>query len=272
MAKFIDQRPGAMRLFWGFSGWFGLIFLVVGAGVMIGAGYVGLQAWRLAQEGEVVTGEVLGKDWRESRDSDGDTTTTYYVRFHFDTRTGDRIEDENSVSYDIYRDADNGDPVEVRYWPQDPMLNEIEPGSNRFMALMMGILGLPFFLVGLGFATVQARFALGAVRIREHGERLAAEVTEHQSTGLTVNNTRYYRLEWRDENGNIGKSRPAHPNRLKDYPPGSTISVFVDPRAATKGVWEGDVGQPGSGYGKAPRPMQSPQSPPNDRPPTVRRN
>lgn len=269
MVKFINKRPSALRLFWGFNGWFGLIFLVVGLGVLIGSGFMARNSLRLANEGEVATGAVLGKDWRESRDSDGDRTTTYYVRFHFGTLTGERIEDENSVSYDIYRDAEIGDPIEVKYWPADPMLNEIDPGSNTFMAFMMAVLGLPFFLVGATFVTLQARFALGAVRTREHGELLEAEVTEHQPSGLTVNNTRYHLLHWRDERGNVGKSRPSHPSKLMDFPPGSKIWVYLNSRAPLKGVWEGDVGQARSRLSDAgnDRPPERP-----DRAPTVRRN
>ena len=272
MAKFIDKSPSVFRLFWRLGGWFGLIFLLAGVGVFIGSGFVGLKAWRLAQEGEVVMGEVLDTRLRESRDSDGHTSTTYYISFQFDTLTGERIKDENSVQRKTYHNASDGDLIEVRYWPEDPMQNEIEPGASRIMALIMGALSLPFMLVGGAFVTRQIRFAFGAVRTRDQGDALKAEVTQHLPTSLKVNGRRYYRLEWRDENGNMGMSRHANPNTLKDYTVGSTITVFVDPHAVTKGVWEGDVGQPKSGYTKASRSARSSEKDGTKRQSTVRRN
>lgn len=262
----------AFRLFWSANGWFGLIFLLLGTGVLIGSGVVGVNAWRLTSEGEAVTGEVLGKDWRTSRDSDGDTSTSYYVRFSFDTRTGEYFEDENSVSYEIYSNAEIGDPIEVNFWPGDPMLNEIDPNSNIFIASLLGLLGLPFFLVGATFVTLHARFVLGAIKTRDRGEQVEAVVTEHQRSGLTVNNTRYYRLHWRDERDNTGKSRPAHPSKLVDYPQGSKISVYINPRSPQNGVWEGDVGRARSGYSNTHKGTPPDRSDKPDQPPTVRRN
>ncbi len=271
MAKFVGKTPGKLRLFWSFKGWFGLIFLIAGAGCLIGASFVGRNAVRLANSGMDVTGTVQGKDLRTSRDTDGRTTSTYYVQFHFDTRTGQRIEDEKLVQYDTYQGTHNGEPIAVRYWPDDPMVNEIEPNANRFLAIILGLIGLPFFLVGAGFALGQARFARNAVRTRDLGERLEATVIEHRASNLRVNDTRYSRLHWRDENGNTGQSQPAHPSKLLDYLPGSKINVYVGSHAPTKGVWEGDVGQSPPGYGGVGRQKDAADNRNAGRPPTVRR-
>lgn len=272
MAKFIDKRPSAFRLFWSFPGWFGLIFLVAGLGVEVGAMFAGLNAMRLAGDGVEVTGEVLGKDWRESRDSDGDRTVSYYVQFRFPMRDGVAVEDEVSVGRGTYNDTTVGDRVPVRYWPEDPMLNEIEPGSTRFLAMMLGLFGVPFTLVGGFFVWRQARFARRAVRLRERGEVLEAEVLEHVATAYRVNNRRQYALKWRDERGNSGQSRPVGAGHLMEYPPGSKITVYADPDRPGPGFWEGDAGVRSGGYGSFQREREVPQDRSGEnRAPTVRR-
>ncbi len=250
MAKFIDKRPSALRLFWSFPGWFGLIFLVAGLGVEVGAMFAGRNAMRLAGDGVEVTGEVLGKDWRESRDSDGDRTVSYYVQFRFPTRDGVAVEDEVSVGRGTYNDTEIGDRVPVRYWLDDPMLNEIEPGATRFLAMMLGLFGVPFSLVGGFFVWRQARFARRAVRLRDRGEQRTATVLAHVPTAYKVNNRRQYALQWQDEAGISGQSRPTGAARLLDYPPGATITVYADGNGA---VWEGDAGAPRRGYCRSQR-------------------
>jgi hypothetical protein len=141
----------------------GVLFALIGLGVMVGIGlpsfldepscgplmfvlvplvfiYAGLYAagldpreWVLAlinrrtwQRLQVTAeGEILDRTVREHRDSEGDTTYTYWVTFRFDTAEGP-VTLQGLVDKGYYERLRKGDSIMVRYALENPRLALLE--------------------------------------------------------------------------------------------------------------------------------------------------
>ncbi|MBN1580521.1 MAG: DUF3592 domain-containing protein [Anaerolineae bacterium] len=141
----------------------------------------------LEREGVVTTATVSGREISESDEG----SDTYYVSYTFRVVVDDRweqIDREESVSYDLYRQSEEGSDIQVVYAPSNPQIARIQaqyvPGRAEYWPIILsGALGLFCLLLVAVFR-----------RQHQNATRLDAE-------GITTTVTLIDRLESSDSDG-----------------------------------------------------------------------
>ena len=184
--------------------------------------------------------EVTAKFIREGRDSDGRRTVTYYVAYVFTTEAGRTVEADRSVGRGFFDRVMTGDLIWVRYVAHDPDRHEIEPGITRLLVLVFGIVSAGGWLAaGAGLWWLWRRLA-PALRAVRDGEVREARVIAQTASGIRVFGQELLRLNWRDARGTQGQSGALRPARLRGWPVGSVVVVYVDP-VTGQSFWEEDM-------------------------------
>ncbi len=192
----------------------------------------------LERHGITVSGEITRRDTRQSRNSNGQTTTYYYLTYTFRTEAGEDRSRRESVSQSLYNQFQPGARVDVTYAETDASVATIAPGSGRFLGVALAVAGVGAVAVTLGLGQFMLRRKLSLLRAAWHGEMREAQVTAVNPGTLSVNGRLQYRMEWRDAAANTGQS--AHRD-FSDLPePGAVIVVYVDP-VTGRGWWEEDL-------------------------------
>lgn len=236
-----DAPLGRFRLFRRGFGLFALIPLLIGvvfAGITM---FEGRKAERLENDGAVAVATITDKDIRVRTDSDGDRSTSYILYYAF-THQGIDVSASSSVSRGFFDGLEIGGTTEVRYWRPDPSVNEIEPGSTSTIIWITKLVSAVILAVAGSWIVIAWGAAGKAIRVRDRGERRQAVVTAHETTGVRVNNRPRYRLAWRDERGEPGRSFLLSGDAIETWPVGSDLAIYADPTGRLKPVWEGDVG------------------------------
>lgn len=146
MARWGARSPTSERRTRRWPGAFVGVFLLVGLGMLGGAGYLFVDTRHDIATGVGAEGVVI--DLIAERDSDGDDV--YYPRVRFATPAGEPVEFTGSVgssppAFDI------GEAVAVLYNPSDPRDARIDSFFQLWFApLILGFLGLVFTAVGGG--------------------------------------------------------------------------------------------------------------------------
>ena len=223
-------RLGALRVL------FPLLFAVSFGGVGL---YTFQQAQLLDRYGIDGIATIEDKYTRTGRDSDGRTTVTYYLSYTFRPEGGSPLSDTESVQRSFYNQVRAGDEVPIRYVSHRPEVNEIEPGANRLIGWIFGGVGLIAAIVTVGLAWWMWKRKLSVLRAATKGEVRQARVTGMRQTNVQKNNRQMYVLQWVDASGQEGESRMYTHDALSDYPAGSVIVVYVDPKTG-RGWWEED--------------------------------
>lgn len=232
------RRVSVRRLFTRHFIWVPLLPLTVAAGLALFSTHELRKAARLDLHGAEAIARVIDRDIRTRRDSEGRTTTEYRVEYHFQPATGEPVTTRRTVSRATYNALAPGSELPVRYIAHDPQVNEIEPGQSRRTGRFLGLIALPFALVGLVAAVWIGRRKLTLLRAAWSGEVRQARVEDVEVTNVQVNGRTQYRLRWRDAAGAEGRSGMHDHNDLP--PQGSVIVVYVDPRSG-RGWWEEDI-------------------------------
>ncbi|MEM9474809.1 MAG: DUF3592 domain-containing protein [Pseudomonadota bacterium] len=226
-------------LFIRLGGWVSLI----AAAVMILVGGLALGYARSAmlfdRDGVVTQAEILHRRVEVSRDSDGDEQRSYYVRFLFDTPTGQTVNRDRSVPRGVYDETIVGEPRDIRYLPYAPERFEHTIGANAANGRTARLIGWIVGAVGLGTLWYVGMKTNRAILARRDGEAVVAEITQMQRLKIEVNDRPQARLHWRLPDGAEGKSLMRDASKLTAYSPGDTITVF---RRGHEMWWEGDVG------------------------------
>lgn len=190
----------------------------------------------LARGGIDGSAQVLGHEIVTRRDRDGNATTRRLVTFRFQALSGETVTGTEAVSRAFYEGLEPGSRVAVRYMPDDPSVNALEPGTGLFETVFLGAALLALAVSAL-WAAVLARRKLSVLRAARHGEVREAAVTGHDATRVRVNGRTQYRMRWIDAAGQAGQSGLA---ALTDLPPlGAVVRVYIDPRTG-RGWWDGD--------------------------------
>ncbi|WP_371228678.1 DUF3592 domain-containing protein [Roseovarius sp. 2305UL8-3] len=228
------------RLFLKMGGW---IVLISGAILLLFTliSHLALQtAKQFEREGRMASAMVTEKYTTESRDSDGDRTTTYWLTFDFVTERREEVTVTESVGTSAYRRAEVGQPFELLYLASNPQKIEATPGSNRrgsrvfqIMALVLGLI----WLVGLWKV---GGWSVSAVRARRFGTRETAKVKEVRRTAVRINNRPRYRLIWRDSKGREGASLLRKGADLESFGKGDPIEIYMGLKTSW---WVGDIGE-----------------------------
>ncbi len=240
MAKQIAQAPVPFwRLFMRMGGWISLIFLVPFLVLTLISVQTLAIANRFDTEGRETTAVVTDKYYRESRDGDGDVSTSYYVVLEFRTRRGREMEVHRSLGLTEYNRLPEGQSLPIWYLESEPDRIEITRGQYRSGSAIAQCIGLAVGLIFLGVFWYTGRNAVAAVRARRHGVREPARVTGIEPSNVRVNNQRLYRVHWQEQSGRTGKSMVFRREVLSLLRPGDTITVY---QGLKRAWWEGDVG------------------------------
>lgn len=207
-------------------------------------GVIGLLALQSAQlldrYGVEGTAVVTDKDIRESRDSDGRRSYTYYLSYDWSLQGGGMHSGRSSVQRSRYNATAVGDSIAILYVPHDPDTHEIEIGNNRLFGLLFLGVSAVSMIVLAGIAAFFYRRIGAKLRAVRRGEVREARVLSIQQTNTTANNHRMWRLHWRDATGEIGQSGMMRRDRLEPFPEGSVIVVYLDP-VSGQGFWEEEL-------------------------------
>ncbi len=228
------------RLFLKKGGWF---VLISGAVLLLLTfiSHLALQtAKQFEREGRMASAMVTEKYTTESRDSDGDRTTTYWLTFNFVTQSKEDVTVTDSVGTSAYRRAEVGQPFELLYLSSNPRKIEATPGSNRRGARAFQIAALVLGLAWLAGLWKVGGWSVSAVRARRFGKREIAKIKEVRSTGVRVNNKPRFRLVWRDSKGREGTSMLRKRSDLKRFSKGEQIEVYMGLKTSW---WVGDIGE-----------------------------
>ena len=197
-------------------------------------------AERFEREGRSASATVTSKYTTESRDSDGDVTTTYWFSLEYRTQRGEEITKEATVSGSRYRAASEGAQVELLYLETEPERIEIEIGSNRRISRWTQIFSLIIGIAWLSGLWSVGGWAVAAVRARRYGTRVTATIEEVKRTAVRVNGRARYRLVWKDASGRSGHSLLQKEAQIRTFGPGDQIDVY---QGVKYSWWVGDVGE-----------------------------
>ena len=228
------------KMFMRFNGWIALIPVVIGIGFLAISTTVSDSADRLDDEGVEVTGTIIDKQELERRGTNNTISTDYYVRFHFPLGDGTLHYGRRSVSSGFFDDVEVGMRVPIRFLPDDPDTNEVEPGAMSENAFYFMLLAGLITLAGGAYLFALLRFTRRAVRIRDNGARTEAVVETVLKAGAGSSVT----FRYTDGNGaeHSKKSQPGRFRRIEDIQTGDRIRVRYDPDAPKHAFWVRDLG------------------------------
>lgn len=146
----------------------GMLLAVVFAVIFVGAAMIGWQAHlhdvELNQYGVEVRGRVLDKWIETSTDSDGNTTTSYYVQYEYDAGFGDPPDirtGQQSISREMYDRLIVREQINVTFSSRDRDISRVQAnGGAIIVAVIFGILGIIplYFILVNSVAWVFRRF------------------------------------------------------------------------------------------------------------------
>ena len=173
---------------------------------------------------------------KSTRRSDG--KTRYYLAYQFEVERS-RFDFQRKTSRTNYNAKDVGHTVEVFYWPEDPKVLELRKGQTLQTAKSIQIIVLVAGLVALAAFWFLGMRTNRAVLARRKGISTTAKITRIVERHRKGRPTGKGVMEFRTQDGLIGKSLEREILELWDLGEGAEIAVFV-----RKGEvwWEGDVG------------------------------
>lgn len=210
------------------------IFLLLGLGMLAGGVYSFQSSQRFVAAAEMTTGSVVDLERRESRDSDGNRSITYYpvVRYRLPNGGDHQFRSSTGSNPPSYR---QGEEVEVLYLPDDPYQARI----NGFFSLW----GLPVILSGMGlvFAGLPGALLFFSLRrrriveqVKASGKPVLATITgAERNTSLKVNGRSPFRISAQWESPTTGKLHVFHSDNLwfdpgEHLPEDKSVTVFID--------------------------------------------
>lgn len=228
------------KMFMRFNGWIALIPVVLGVGFLVISTTVSGSAGRLDDAGVEVTGTIIDKQELERRGSNNTISTDYIVRYHFPIGDGTLHYDRRAVSSGFFDEVEVGMQVPVRFLPDDPDTNEIEPGAMSENAFYFMLLGALITLAGGAYLFVLLRHSRRAAWIRDNGARTEAVVEKVVKAGAGSSLT----FRFTDGNGaeHSKQSQPGRVWRIEGVAADDRIPVRYDPNAPKHAFWERDLG------------------------------
>lgn len=188
----IPVRASGRTFFLGF----GLLFLLVGLGLLYGGVQQARQERAYRTEGRVVNAVVVGKSiLRASRE--GNLSTRYEIAYRFTTDDGRAAEGVDVVGVEEWERLEPGSPFTVTYLPAAPDVSRAVGaggmGASVAMMSMGGVLALAGGLV-LGAA---ARRLWTERRLLREGTPAQGTVLAIEPSNVAVNRVRQWRVRYR---------------------------------------------------------------------------
>lgn len=199
------------------------------------------KATLLETQGVVTVAEVLDRERRETRDSEGNRTVRYYVTYRFQPDAGPEIRRRVRVSSRFYSSVAVGRLIDVRYVSGDPATHEYEIGATRADAEAKRWMAAAALSAAVALAVWLYASAAPMLRALIAGEVRRARVTEHLvNSRRGKSGGRYGRIRWIDETGASGESGKVPMLDVAGHPVGCRIMVVVD-RKTGRGFWEEEL-------------------------------
>ena len=220
------------------------IVVLTVAAILLGIGAV--KAWQahlLETEGITGQAEVVRKERRVSRDSDGNQTVRYYVSYRFTPQATGPISRRVRVGLRFYNTVREGQWTPVRYLPERPSVHEIDIGGTRRESNNMLMLGSAGLAGAVGLVVWIAGKWMPLFRAIFRGSERPARVIDHIRKPSRRKETggRYGKVVWRDEAGVEGTSGWVPMLYVVSHPVGSRIMLIVDPSTG-RAYWEEEFG------------------------------
>ena len=239
--KELDHYPpkSAFGLFLRMGGWIAIILTVIFVIVSLIGQSNFSTAKRFEAEGRVALAVLQDKQVRESRDSDGNRTYTYYFVLDFVTQRREQMNVRKSVGRGFYDTQDVGDELQIKYLESDPDTVEIQDGDYARGAAVLRWVALVFGIVWLGALWVTGRWTVEALRARQYGTVEIAEVVEVRRSNVRINNRARYRIVWKDAQGREGHSLLKKGNEVEGWHGRDPIRIY---QGVKRSWWAGDIG------------------------------
>jgi hypothetical protein len=223
----------------------GLLWVALPLILALVFGWVGAALWStsvvMAREGVQVQGFVIDKQAERRRDSNGNISINYFITYAYaPERQTQIIEKRVGVTQKMYRSAEPGGPIMVTYAWSQPDRASLDPKSDRFGAVIFSTFAAIAALVTLGLGWWMIGRKVSAIRALRSGEVREARVTALRHTHVTKNRVAQYVLDWVDATGQKGTSLMASAEKLANYPTGSVIVIYVDPKTG-RGWWDAQI-------------------------------
>ncbi|MEM9911329.1 MAG: DUF3592 domain-containing protein [Pseudomonadota bacterium] len=233
-----DPPPSLTTLFLRMGGWWVIVLGTIVLMVTLLSESRASLARQFALESRTAEARVIN---RYIRQQDGGTDqVSFIVAIDFTTADGERIVLERGVPEESFQRMMPGSRVDVQYLPDTPRRVEVTEGAYRSGAVALQRVALAFGIFWLFLLWRIGTWAVSAVRARESGPREEVEVLRVQRTPYRVRRQRYFRLVWRDGQGEEGESLLNWRRVVAPHRPGTTTHVYRDGRATW---WVGDVGE-----------------------------
>jgi len=228
----------ASRQFWFF---FTLIFLLVGAGLLVAGGVLLQQEQRYSTDGAEATGRVVDKYTRRS--SGRSRSTRYIVLYEFDTPDGFHISGQDSIGSGRWNSLRRGDSVPVEYVKSQPEKNRVAGESEYTVSLVLSGIGGGVALVAGFFFWKSLGRVRTALRLWREGVRTEGAVAEVKATNVRINRVTQWMIHYtyHDYGGRQqrGKSDYLPPDEAQAWKAGDTGVVRYDQNRPELSVWVG---------------------------------
>lgn len=199
----------------------------------------------LRNDGVDAQATVVSRNSRMS--GSGDTRrTNYYVRVAFSDPSDRPIVESAEVRSAFYGRVREGDDIDIRYVPGDPILLEIDPEIRGKAAFWSAQIALLSVVVCIGMIWNYWRESAKTYRAVNRGEVREAHVTGHVSTAnpqvkdTSKEKDRRYMLKWYDARDQFGMGGKLKQHELEKYPVGTVIVIYTDP-VSGEIFWEGQI-------------------------------
>ncbi len=216
---------------------FPLIFAVVfsGAGIALTS-----KAALLDREGVLIEGIVLDKRIERRSTNDGYETDHILIYQYQPPERLEPIEKRATVHASRYNATRIGDAIDVTYAWSAPDTASLDPDGDRLGGMIFSTIGAIAALITLGFGWWMIGRKMSIIRALRSGEVREARVTALRETNVRKNKIPQFVLDWVDATGQSGTSMMSRVEKLIDYPVGSVIVVYVDPKT-DRAWWEVQV-------------------------------
>ena len=230
----VSTRPVTARSVWLTDyGFFIIVLLVIGPLIAL----IGLARSstgnELARDGVWTTGQVIGRFAHTTQSN----TRVYSVNYAFTASDGTGQRGEMRVGRSLYNLLEPGSPVEIRYLPRDPVINELRGASQAGAGWQTLLTGVVLTLAGLGLLIW--RWPVLARKLRAiKAPAEPALVTGREERRRWYDTDPSVAMTWRDAAGEEGQTMAVSQSNALEI--GTAIRLRRDPRSGCA-WWEGEL-------------------------------
>jgi len=223
--------------------WFGLAFAGFGL-LWLGIGTQwAMREMHFGRDARQVQATIISKDIKRASQQEN-SSTEYHVRYRFTPPGAAPVEGTGKVSVEQWESAQAGEPLDVRYLPEDPANSRLAGNSDWFSPIFSSALGSVFAAIGGTILWLRIRRIRLIVRLMRDGIATEGTVVHVRETGTSINRVRQWQLNYQftDSSGQQrnGVSELMPPEKARRWKPGQRGTVRFDGAAPEKSLWIDD--------------------------------